>query len=122
MTKAQAQLSPVPELLLPEQEVGRDLLARFFKALGHPVRLKLLAYCMNSERTGSECVDHAGLSQGRVSAHLSCLVSCGLLSVRREGGFSFYRVADKRVRQLVVLARDLVADHAATVAACTQVR
>jgi DNA-binding transcriptional ArsR family regulator len=106
---------------VPADPAGRDLLARFYRALGEPTRLALLAFCAESERTGNECVDHAGLSQGRVSAHLGCLVSCGLLEVRRAGRFAYYQVTDPRVSELVGLAASMVADHAAGVAACTRV-
>jgi DNA-binding transcriptional ArsR family regulator len=83
--------------------------------------LALLAFCADDERTGTECVIHAGLSQGRVSAHLGCLVSCGLLEVRRAGRFAYYKVADPRVAALVQLGASMVAEHAAGVAACTRV-
>ncbi len=106
---------------VPDDPAGRDLLARFYRALGDATRLALLAFCAEEERTGSECVAHAGLSQGRVSAHLACLVTCGLLEVRRAGRFAYYRVSDPRVAELVGLAASMVADHAAGVAACTRV-
>lgn len=100
---------------------GRDLLARFYRALGDPTRLALLAFCAERERTGNECVVHAGLSQGRVSAHLGCLVSCGLLEVRRAGRFAYYRVTDPRAADLVGLGASMVSDHAASIAACARV-
>jgi DNA-binding transcriptional ArsR family regulator len=114
-TKAQ------PGLAVPADGAGRDLLARFYRALGDPTRLGLLEFCAGGERTGSDCVNHAGLSQGRVSAHLACLVSCGLVSVRREGRFAFYQVTDPRVATLVGVGTQIVADHAASIAACTKV-
>jgi|SRR5579875_147008 len=106
---------------VPSDPGGRDLLARFYRALGDPTRLALLAFCAEAERTGNECVDHAGLSQGRVSAHLGCLVSCGLLEVRRAGRFAYYRVTDPRVAELVALGASIVSEHAAGVAACARV-
>jgi DNA-binding transcriptional ArsR family regulator len=105
-------------------EQGRarhELLARFYRALGDPTRLALLEFCAAEERTGTECVAHVGLSQGRVSAHLSCLVSCGLLSVRREGRFAYYRVREPRVAELLRLGEEMVGGHAASIAACTRV-
>jgi DNA-binding transcriptional ArsR family regulator len=110
-----------PSLTVPGGVAGRELLARFYRALGDPTRLALLEFCAGSERTGTECVAHAGLSQGRVSAHLACLVSCGLVSARRGGRYAFYRVTDPRVAQLVVLGQGLVADHADYIAACARV-
>lgn len=106
---------------IPVDPVARELLARFYRALGDPTRLALLRFCAEDERTGTECVTHAGLSQGRVSAHLACLVTCGLLSVRRHGRFAYYQVTDPRVAELTGIGQDVVADHAASIAACTRV-
>jgi DNA-binding transcriptional ArsR family regulator len=114
-----ATTARVPQV--PVEPAGRDLLARFYRALGDPTRLALLAFCAEEERTGSECVAHVGLSQGRVSAHLSCLTSCGLIEVRRSGRFAYYEVTDRRVAELVGLGASMVADHAAGVAACARV-
>lgn len=111
--------APAPGV--PAGLAGRELLARFYRALGDPTRLALLEFCAGAERTGTECVAQSGLSQGRVSAHLACLVSCGLVSARREGRFAFYRVTDPRVAELVALGQDLIADHAASIAACAKV-
>ncbi|MHB1502785.1 MAG: ArsR/SmtB family transcription factor [Acidimicrobiales bacterium] len=104
------------------ETTGRELLAKFYRALGDPTRLALVEFCGEAERTGTQCVEHTGLSQGRVSAHLACLVSCGLLTMRREGRFAYYRVTDPRVGQLVAIGRGLVADHTASIAACTRVK
>ncbi len=106
---------------VPAAPAGRDLLARFYRALGDPTRLALLAFCAEEERTGNDCVAHVGLSQGRVSAHLACLVSCGLLEVRRAGRFAYYRTTDHRVTGLVELGASMVAEHAASIAACVKV-
>jgi DNA-binding transcriptional ArsR family regulator len=114
-------LSPTTELPIPAEPDGRELMARFYRALGDPTRLLLLAFCSGEERTGNECVSRVGLSQGRVSAHLSCLVSCGLLAMRREGRYAYYRVVDDRVASLIELGSAMVSDHTAGVAACTRV-
>ena len=106
---------------VPGDSAGRELLARFYRALGDPTRLALLAFCAAGERTGNECVAHAGLSQGRVSAHLRCLVGCGLLGVRRQGRYAYYRLTDPRAADLVGLGAAMVAEHAAGIADCTRV-
>jgi DNA-binding transcriptional ArsR family regulator len=53
-----------------------------------------------------------------VSTHLGCLSDCGYVQVRRAGRFAYYRVADPRVAELVLLARGLAADNAAALAEC----
>jgi ArsR family transcriptional regulator, cadmium/lead-responsive transcriptional repressor len=49
------------------------------------------------------------------------LADCGYVEVRREGRFSYYRVAGSRVVDLVRLARGLAADNAAELAACGRI-
>jgi DNA-binding transcriptional ArsR family regulator len=113
--------SPGPLMLLPAAESGVELVAKFFRALGDPARLRLLAYLLDGEHTVTECTDRVGLSQGRVSAHLACLAGCGYVQVRRSGRFAYYRVADPRVADLVVLARSLAADNAAALSDCVRI-
>ncbi len=110
-----------PVRLLPPDEPGRAVLAKFFKALADPSRLRLLQFLLTEEHTVSECVEHIGLAQGRVSSHLACLADCGYVTVRREGRFAYYRVTDPRVADLVMLGRALSADNANALAACVRI-
>ncbi|TQR87728.1 winged helix-turn-helix transcriptional regulator [Mycobacterium hodleri] len=108
-------------VFLPETDSGVEMVAKFFRALGDPGRLRLLEFLLTSEHTVTECVNHVGLSQGRVSSHLACLSDCGYVQVRRSGRFAHYKVADPRVADLVVLARSLAADNAAALADCVRI-
>ena len=112
---------PAAPALLPAAADGVELVARFFRALGDPARLRLLEYLLPAEHTVSECVRHIGLSQGRVSVYLACLADCGYVQVRRSGRFAWYKVADPRVADLVTLARSLAADNAAALADCVRI-
>ncbi|AXB41448.1 ArsR/SmtB family transcription factor [Amycolatopsis albispora] len=107
--------------LLPTEPNGVEMVAKFFRALGDPARLRLLEFLLHDEHTVTECVAHIGLSQGRVSTHLGCLSDCGYVQVRREGRFAYYTVTDPRVAELVLLARSLAADNAAALAACMRI-
>lgn len=98
-----------------------ETVARFFRALGDPTRLRLLEFILGGERTSAECVEHAGISQPRVSVHLSCLVDCGYVTARRDGKKLRYSVGDPRVADLVVLARALAADNAAALDCCPRI-
>jgi len=106
---------------LPDSDSGVEMVAKFFRALGDPTRLRLLEFLLHDEHTVSECVAQVGLSQGRVSVHLACLADCGYVACRRAGRNAFYRVADPRVADLVVLAHALAADHACALAECQRI-
>ncbi len=106
---------------LPDTDTGVEMVAKFFRALGDPGRLRLLEFLLHEEHTVTECVAQIGLSQGRVSTHLACLADCGYVQVRRQGRFAHYRVTDPRVADLVLLARALAADNAAALAECVRI-
>ena len=80
-------------------DAGRaEELARVFKALGDPTRVRLVSLIAAHE--GAEaCVCDltapVGLSQGTVSHHLKQLVDAGLLTREQRGRWSFYRVVDR---------------------------
>ncbi|MGU3293131.1 ArsR/SmtB family transcription factor [Williamsia sp. M5A3_1d] len=85
-----------------------DGLARMFKALGDPVRLRMLSL-VASHATGEACVcditDSFGLSQPTISHHLKVLREAGLLDCERRGTWVYHRVVPAALHQLsIVLA------------------
>lgn len=95
------------------------LLAKFFRALGDPTRLRILQAVADEEKSVGELVQITRAPQGRVSTHLACLRWCGYVTARREGRKVFYRVTEPRVRELVRLASDLVAENRERIRTCT---
>jgi ArsR family transcriptional regulator, arsenate/arsenite/antimonite-responsive transcriptional repressor len=78
-------------------------LARMFKALGDPVRLRLLSR-VASHAGGEACVCElsAGfdLSQPTISHHLKVLRQAGLLECERRGTWVYYWVVPSALAQL----------------------
>jgi DNA-binding transcriptional ArsR family regulator len=119
-----SDLSTAPTPAAPAADTGcshTDTVARFFRALSDPTRLGLLEFILRGERTSAQCVEHAGISQPRVSVHLSCLADCGYVTARRDGKKLRYSVGDPRVADLVVLARSLAADNATALGCCPRI-
>ena len=76
------------------------------KALGHPVRLQIVAGLLNRECHVNKIVDKLGIPQSTASQHIAVLNNQGILQVRKEGVKTCYRVVDERVAALLkVLAR-----------------
>jgi ArsR family transcriptional regulator len=74
-----------------------EQIARTFKALGDPTRVRLLSLIAASE--GAEaCVCDltapVGLSQPTVSHHMKQLVDAGLVVREQRGRWAYYRVVD----------------------------
>lgn len=99
-----------------------ELLAKYFRGLGDPTRLRILQLLDEaSELSAGELVARLGLPQATVSTHLGCLRWCGFVSTRREQRSVIYRLADARVSELVALADALLSDNAEHVASCATV-
>src|SRR6266511_3894474 len=96
---------PVTEASLhPEHAVD---LARMFKALGDPIRLRLLSR-ITSTPDGEICVcDITGgdfdVSGPTISHHLKVLREAGLINSERRGTWVYYRPVPANLRQLAAL-------------------
>ena len=80
-----------------------DVLSRRFKALGDPVRLRLLSLIASREG-GEACVcELTGafpLSGPTISHHLRVLREAGLIEGKRRGTWIYYRVLPEALRTL----------------------
>ena len=104
---------------LAEAPTRVELLAKYFRGLGDPTRLRILRLLdEDGETAAGEIVARLGLPQATVSTHLSCLRWCGYVTTRRVGRSVIYRIADPRVSQLMAIADALLADNADHVACC----
>ena len=74
-----------------------ERIARVFKALGDPTRVRLLSLIAASEG-GEACICDltapVGLSQPTVSHHMKQLVEAGLATREQRGRWAYYRVVD----------------------------
>src|SRR5574337_675266 len=107
---------------MPEQEfVLLELSAKFFRGLGDPIRLKILDILLDREQSVSDLVRLLGIQQGRVSNHLACLKWCGYVTTASKGRYTVYCIADKRVKRILRLSREMVAKNAEHLWACTRI-
>jgi DNA-binding transcriptional ArsR family regulator len=81
-----------------------ERLATTFKALGHPMRLQLVAGLLNRECNVKHMTECLGVAQATVSQQLAVLRAAGVLTHERKGNQVCYRVARPWLRQIVRLA------------------
>ena len=93
--------APVTGGVLEAAEAQR--LARMFKALGDPTRVRLLSLiAAQPEREACICdlTEPVGLSQPTVSHHMKQLVDAGLAEREQRGRWAYYRVVDSTLALL----------------------
>lgn len=81
-------------------DVALEHVADYFRALGVPLRLKLLNALREHECTVGELTELLGCSQANVSKHLAMLNQTGLVRKTARGTSTYYRIADPRTYEL----------------------
>ncbi len=81
---------PLPDPLI-------ELIARRFRVIGEPMRIKLLDCLRESEASVSELREATGASQQNVSKHLGVLLEAGIVGRRKDGNQVFYSIVDEGI-------------------------
>jgi DNA-binding transcriptional ArsR family regulator len=85
---------PLPHPL-PDELV--ELIARRFRVIGEPMRIRLLDRLREGEATVNELSEALGATQQNVSKHLAVLTEVGILGRRKAGTHVYYRIVDEVV-------------------------
>ena len=101
---------PIPEDLA-------DLIARRFRAIGEPMRVRLLDRLRDGEASVNELALHLSASQQNVSKHLALLADVGIVGRRKDGNRVLYRIVDDGVLGLCEQVCGSVRVHLSTLAA-----
>ena len=83
---------------LPEPVV--ELVARRFRVIGEPMRIRILDRLRDGEVSVAELTEYLGTSQQNVSKHLGVLHEAGILSRRKQGTSTLYAIEDESVLAL----------------------
>lgn len=87
-----------------EDPAADEELAAFAKALGHPVRVRILRMLARKDpRMCSHIVDELPLAQSTVSEHLRILRTAGLVQVNDTGPRAGYRIVPSALKRLKAL-------------------
>jgi DNA-binding transcriptional ArsR family regulator len=78
-----------------------DQEAEILKAIGHPIRLKIVAGLCARECNVKHIWECLNLPQATVSQHLALLKNKGIIEGKREGVEVHYRVVHPLVKKLV---------------------
>lgn len=77
-----------------------ELIARRFRVLGDPMRVRILDLLRDQELSVNALAEQLGAGQQNVSKHLALLADAGMLARRKEGNHVYYAIADDGVLAL----------------------
>lgn len=89
----------------PLSEEELEHLAKCFKLLGEPMRLKILQSVCHEPLTVNEIVEATGSTQANISKHLALLAAADILKREKDGQCVYYGLKDKLVIRLCELVR-----------------
>lgn len=84
------------------------LKAEFFRALAHPVRIRVLEVLVAGEHNVQALQQRLGLEQPIVSQQLAKLRASGIVLARKEGTTVSYRLADPMLADLLRVAKAIL--------------
>jgi ArsR family transcriptional regulator len=98
----------LPRAMSPE---ALEMVAARFRAMGEPLRLRILQELETGARSVSALALSVGSTQPNVSKHLRILQDAGLLERRQQGTSAFYSIADPMVFELCDLVCSKLRDR-----------
>jgi len=90
-----------PVYIIGEDEGRATFVAEVLKALGHPLRLRLVAILAAGPQHVNALAERLGTSQSVISQQLRILRMRSLVKARREDGFAYYDLAEPRLLELL---------------------
>lgn len=85
--------------------------AEFFRALAHPMRIRILRLLRSGEKSVSELQDELGVESSNVSQQLAVLRNKNLVKARRESANVIYTVKDPKVFDVLNDAKEIFNRH-----------
>ena len=85
--------------------------AEFFKALAHPLRIRILDALRDGEIGVNELCSRLDVEQSNLSQQLGILRSRSLVVGRKDGNNVYYSVQDREIFRLLDVAKTIFNNH-----------
>ncbi|QBZ83812.1 Biofilm growth-associated repressor [Hydrogenovibrio crunogenus] len=92
-------MEEVNPLAIKEENIEKA--SKALKAMGHPLRLKILCVLGDSELPVMDIVSKVGTTQSNISQHIDILREKEIITSRREGSKILCRVRDPQILNLL---------------------
>lgn len=84
--------------------------AEFFKALGHPVRIRVLELLAEREHAVAELLRSVEIEAAHLSQQLAVLRRMNLVVARRTGATVYYSLVNPQVAELLAVTRNILTE------------
>ena len=88
-----------------------ELQAEISKTLAHPLRIAIIHYLKDGEKTVNDLTQTLGASQSNISQHLAIMRQRQIVKTRKEGSTVYYRVASPKISQACDMIREVLLDQ-----------
>ena len=85
--------------------------AEFFKALAHPIRIRILDSLRDSEKGVNELSEILRIEPANVSQQLAILRVRNIVIGRKTGSNVYYSITDKTIFRLLDVAKEIFNNH-----------
>jgi ArsR family transcriptional regulator len=85
--------------------------AEFFKALAHPIRIRIVDCLRDGEKGVNELSEILQIEPANVSQQLAILRVRNIVIGRKAGSNVYYSVSDRRLFRLLDVAKDIFNNH-----------
>ena len=90
----------------------QTLKAEFFRAMAHPIRIRLLEVLVARPATSVQDLQRTlGIDQPIVSQQLAKLRASGIVTSKKQGSSTLYEVADPMIGDLLRVAKQILNRH-----------
>jgi ArsR family transcriptional regulator len=81
------------------------------KMLSSPIRLKVIHFLRDKEKSVNELAQLCRVPQATLSQHLGLMRQRGMLATRKEGTTVFYRLANPKMIEAFDLMREILSER-----------
>ena len=85
--------------------------AEFFKALAHPIRIRILDSLRDGEKGVNELSEILKIEPANVSQQLAILRMRNIVLGRKTGSNVYYSISDKTIFRLLDVAKEIFNNH-----------
>ncbi|MFL0198534.1 ArsR/SmtB family transcription factor [Clostridium sp. WILCCON 0269] len=78
-----------------------ELSVKIFKALGHPIRYKIVKFLFNGPKCVCKLNEDVEFSQANLSQHLKILKDAGILASEKIGMNIHYRISNDEIKKVI---------------------